>query len=719
MIVEFVVAVYWSILQVTVLAAVGLTVAAAIMGRRPALARSVCCAAVGVVVATTLAAPLPAHRISQLLPGGWLESPAVPRSAPTGQAATSANRMSQLVTLELDWAIQSLRAVGKPEEVARESRKLPLRPLAAGFVLACSLGLVRLIVAFKYVARTRRQSDPLTSPRVEQLVTELATKMDVRMHLEVRENQELTSAAVAGCWRPFLVLPGGWRHWRDDELQAVLAHEIAHIARHDAAWRIVAACSATAHILNPLMHCLVDRLVLCQELAADQLAAHTVGRQQYLRAISRLAIDRDNARTHSSALLPIFSAHLIRRVNMLRSMEGTGRSAEPHSRWAPVASATFLTLVAMSMIAARGVAQAPASKPTEVGGERAAASGTFQRATIEPQEVAANEDGMVVLRVGELARRPEVKPFVPMMNAAVSEWIKQLLHLQEAPGVDIGAVDWVGGIAELQIDAPEDLPPGSDHRLAIGGKCAVIKLTNPGELERWFSANLGEIVTHTLEGRQVFQIPPIPAWGPDPIYFCVTEQSTLMVGAYSETVTADTKLSQVFRRSEQQAVAPEWGSVWEKIEGGLGSVIFTDEKIQDLGDPPAAGDEFKKQGERLARQILRRCHAFALGFDVTANSTLELRVRLSHTSAGLADESAESLRALLPTVRDRTSQAADDNPANALVDAIAQSLDVSVAPSEGSETADLVLRAQLPFEELTRLCAAASLGEGTLTSIRE
>ena len=82
-----------------------------------------------------------------------------------------------------------------------------------------------------------------------------------------------------------------WRDWTSDELRAVLAHEIAHVARGDYVFSLMAQVTLSLHFYHPLVHWFAQRLQLDQELAADAAAVRLVGnRNAYLHALARLAL---------------------------------------------------------------------------------------------------------------------------------------------------------------------------------------------------------------------------------------------------------------------------------------------------------------------------------------------------------------------------------------------------------------------------------------------
>lgn len=200
-----------------------------------------------------------------------------------------------------------------------------------GFVL---LGVVRLIAGLLGVDAQRRQARPIVDPSVAGRVEHLSRSMGVLRSLEVRESAELRTAVVVGWLRPAILLPLEWREWSRGELNVVLAHELAHVARSHVATWILAQASLALNFYHPLNHWLVWRLKLEQEFEADLLAAaHSRSGEYYLEVLAQLALTGSRApvRWPVRAFLPNDSA-LIRRITMLQDRKlATPAGRQPQS----------------------------------------------------------------------------------------------------------------------------------------------------------------------------------------------------------------------------------------------------------------------------------------------------------------------------------------------------------------------------------------------------
>lgn len=221
-----------------------------------------------------------------------------------------------------------------PDQLLAPVRQLqhapaPLGP-RLGLCLAWLLGaglvwsLTRLAFGLWSIRSLRRQATPLTDHDLQQLAQKMLAELRGSQPPRLAESSRVDGAAVVGFLRPVVLLSDRWRSWSPDELRAVLAHELAHVSRRDALWRLVANLGAAIHFYNPLMRGLLRRLILAQELVADRLAIPLAGGQGcYLRALSGLALrqDAELRGQPETLMIPVFSGHWLRRIEMLKAMD--------------------------------------------------------------------------------------------------------------------------------------------------------------------------------------------------------------------------------------------------------------------------------------------------------------------------------------------------------------------------------------------------------------
>ena len=131
--------------------------------------------------------------------------------------------------------------------------------------------LVQLAFGYMFARRLVRNSKPVDGPRV-------------------RESESISVPMTVGQIAPTILLPIGWREWDAAKLQAVLAHEEAHVRRADWAIGVMARINCCVFWFHPLAWWLKRELALLAEYACDDLALTQMGdRRQYARALLEIA----------------------------------------------------------------------------------------------------------------------------------------------------------------------------------------------------------------------------------------------------------------------------------------------------------------------------------------------------------------------------------------------------------------------------------------------
>jgi beta-lactamase regulating signal transducer with metallopeptidase domain len=216
---------------------------------------------------------------------------------------------------------QAIReALLRPQAAGPESAWRWPATIAALLFAALLCGLVRLVLSVAAVDRVWFRSRPVLDGEISELVDVLRAELGCRRPIEVRQSDELVTAATIGWLRPVVLLPADWRSWTTEQRHAVLAHEVAHAQSHDLLALFCGQLGLVLHFYHPLVHWLVSRLRLEQELAADTAAAGiSGGRWKYLTTIAELALRQQDHPLSWSAqtFLPTQNTFL-RRIAMLR-----------------------------------------------------------------------------------------------------------------------------------------------------------------------------------------------------------------------------------------------------------------------------------------------------------------------------------------------------------------------------------------------------------------
>ncbi len=219
------------------------------------------------------------------------------------------------------------------------------------FAAGIGIGVLRMAGGLLSVRLLVNRSRPLSNGELSGKLNVVRTQLQCPVDIELRESSHLSSAATVGYWRPVILLSSEWKTWSEQQLSSVLAHEVAHIVRGDFGITLAAQVSLILHFYHPLVHWIVGRMRLEQELAADALAAKVVGGpQQYLRAIGELALAQSKERVNwpAHAFLPTRRTFL-RRIEMLREKKRVVESTPLLMRFGTVTAVLLAATVAVGI----------------------------------------------------------------------------------------------------------------------------------------------------------------------------------------------------------------------------------------------------------------------------------------------------------------------------------------------------------------------------------
>ncbi|HKE28798.1 MAG TPA: efflux RND transporter periplasmic adaptor subunit [Bryobacteraceae bacterium] len=94
--------------------------------------------------------------------------------------------------------------------------------------------------------------------------------------IRIYETELVVAPVTLGILDPVIVLPADWREWDAGRLEAVLAHERAHVRRHDPAIQVISVAHRGLLWFSPLSWFLHTRLVRTAEEASDDAALAAV-----------------------------------------------------------------------------------------------------------------------------------------------------------------------------------------------------------------------------------------------------------------------------------------------------------------------------------------------------------------------------------------------------------------------------------------------------------
>ncbi|MEX2301204.1 MAG: M56 family metallopeptidase [Bryobacterales bacterium] len=199
----------------------------------------------------------------------WLYSEATPSGArfePQATAAVAATGITKVFT--------SPEVASPP--AARISSYLSLL-VYFWFAGVCLLG-IRSLGGWVVVQRLRRQASRPADDAGQQQLARLARRLGIARLVQLRESAAAQAPAVIGWLKPVVLLPvaalGGLS---PQQLEALLAHELAHIRRHDYLVNLFQTAIETLLFYHPAVWWVGRRIRAERENCCDDLAVEVCG----------------------------------------------------------------------------------------------------------------------------------------------------------------------------------------------------------------------------------------------------------------------------------------------------------------------------------------------------------------------------------------------------------------------------------------------------------
>jgi beta-lactamase regulating signal transducer with metallopeptidase domain len=226
-----------------------------------------------------------------------------------------------------------------------EERLAALLPwLVCGWLGGVLLLGSRFAGAWLLVRRLKRSAAPVPE-RFEELLARVSGRLRVSRAVRLCQSALVEVPAVVGHLRPIILIPAGALvGLTAQQLEAVLAHELAHVRRYDYAVNLLQTAAETLLFYHPAAWWLSRRVRAEREHACDDAAVEATGDVLlYARALAALEHLRAKHAPTAALALAANGGSLMQRIQRLVNTE---RRARPAAR-RPAALAAALAALAL------------------------------------------------------------------------------------------------------------------------------------------------------------------------------------------------------------------------------------------------------------------------------------------------------------------------------------------------------------------------------------
>jgi len=322
-----------------------------------------------------------------------------------------------------------------------------LQAIVAAWSLGAALMLARLVAGLAWVGRLRAAALP-APPRWQAAVDALALRLGAPRKLVLLSVERLATPLTVGWWRPVVLVPAALLAGMPAPLlEALLAHEIAHVARRDYLVNLIQACIEALLFFHPVVWWLSARLRAERELVADELAATVIGDP---RRLARALQSLDSTSFAAAGAPLVVSA---RGGSLLRRVEALVAQPPRAASWKPALAVTLLSGAALLAQWPQG--PAATDEVARWPSTGSAATGVSTLVLPVPAEVSARHALVLDEATGQVLMARDADSVVPIasLTKLMTAMVVLDAHLAPAETLRIEAADARQGSSGLAVGA--------------------------------------------------------------------------------------------------------------------------------------------------------------------------------------------------------------------------------------------------------------------------
>ena len=217
---------------------------------------------------------------------------------------------------------------------------------------------VRLAGGWLVAARLARQA-VAPSPDIAALADRVRARLALHGAVRLVESSRVTVPAVVGWLMPVVLLPASMiAGLPPDLLEALLAHEFAHVRRHDYLVNLLQSMVETVLFYHPAVWWVSHRVRAEREHACDDIAIDVCGdRVAYASALATL----EHARRAPALALAATGTSLLSRIQRILTVDAPRHRLNLAPAWAAIALPVLAAIVVLPIVATSPVRAVDAS----------------------------------------------------------------------------------------------------------------------------------------------------------------------------------------------------------------------------------------------------------------------------------------------------------------------------------------------------------------------
>lgn len=232
-----------------------------------------------------------------------------------------------------------------------------LKPVTTLWAVVAAILLIRWWLVTRRLVQTALRAATAPPARTVRALDAARRRLGIHHSIDLIASPTCEAPAVVRVLRPMIILPAdGCESLDDDELESLLCHECAHVARRDNLLGVLEAVACSLFWFNPLVWLAHRRIAAAREAACDERVADAaLPAETYVGALAKIC--RTLLAPRVPAVSCMASAHLKERIQHLMSYDTLRKSAFSHRTIAAASMlAVVLTVGAAGVVTAKPLA---------------------------------------------------------------------------------------------------------------------------------------------------------------------------------------------------------------------------------------------------------------------------------------------------------------------------------------------------------------------------
>jgi protein involved in polysaccharide export with SLBB domain/beta-lactamase regulating signal transducer with metallopeptidase domain len=303
---------------------------------------------------------------------------------------------SQTPTIQMFTAPANIATPAPQAQTLAQRLQLLLPLCAALWIIGIAIISIRHVGGWVRVQQLRQRATPLVGQPWDELMSRICAQLRVHRVVKIAESALVQVPSVVGYLKPIILMPAcAMTGLSSQQLEGLIAHELAHVRRHDYLVNLVQIVIETLLFYHPAAWWLSKRIRQERENCCDDLAASVCGNR--IAYVQALAAMEELRMVPGELVLGARGGNLLPRVRRLLGVQS------PRQRsWSLTAAIVVVIVALVPLLVAQHKAKAEETKPATKSSNATTANVRAEDLVVSTEEYTIGVGDLVQVSIMDL-----------------------------------------------------------------------------------------------------------------------------------------------------------------------------------------------------------------------------------------------------------------------------------------------------------------------------